>query len=239
MEFIAEIAGTALLLLLGGGVVANVILKETKGHGSGWIVITTGWALAVFVGVVVAGPISGAHLNPAVTIALAAIGKFPWEKVPMYIAAQFIGAGMGSLMVWVLHKDHFNATDDPDTRLAVFCTIPAIRNYPLNLISETIGTFVLVFVILHFKCAQLESVTQVPIGLGALGALPVALLVWAIGLSLGGTTGYAINPARDLAPRILHAILPLSYKRDSDWSYAWIPVVGPILGALIAAFITL
>ncbi|MFN8406537.1 MAG: MIP/aquaporin family protein [Sphingobacteriaceae bacterium] len=236
-EFLAEVVGTALLILLGGGVVANVVLNGTKGNSSGWIVITTGWALAVFVGVVVAGPYSGAHLNPAVSIALAVAGKFAWAQVPCFILAQFIGAGIGSFIVWLIHIDHFNATEDPNAQLAVFSTAPAIRNYPINLVSEFVGGFVLVFVILHLKGAELQGINHVPIGLGAVGAIPVAFLVWVIGLSLGGTTGYAINPARDLGPRIMHAILPIKNKRDSDWAYAWIPVLGPILGGAIASFL--
>ena len=238
-EFIAEITGTTLLLLLGGGVVANVVLKGTKGNNSGWMVITTGWALAVFVGVVVAGPYSGAHLNPAVSIALALAGKFAWAKVPLFILAQFIGAALGSFLVWLMHIDHFNITDDADAKLAVFSTAPAIRNAPINFISELVGTFVLVFAILHITGVELQGANQVSIGLGSVGAIPVAFLVWVIGLSLGGTTGYAINPARDLGPRIMHAILPIKNKKHSDWGYAWIPVVGPVLGAIAAAFLFL
>lgn len=235
--FIAELIGTMLLILLGNGVVANVVLKGTKGNNSGWIVITTAWALAVFVGVIVAGPISGAHLNPAVTIGLAIAGKFSWDLVPTYIAAQMIGGMLGGFLVWLFNKDHFAITEDEGAKLACFSTTPAIRNTFSNLISEIIGTFVLVFVIFHFAdpAISLNTDPNAKIGLGSVGAIPVALLVWAIGLSLGGTTGYAINPARDLAPRIMHAILPV--KGSSDWSYAWIPVVGPILGATLAALL--
>ena len=236
--FIAEIIGTMLLILLGGGVVANAILNKTHGNNGGWIVITTGWALGVFIGVVVAGPYSGAHINPAVTLALALTGKFSWSLVPLYIAAQFIGAMLGSFIVWVVYKDHFDATDNKDSKKAVFCTAPAIRNPFRNLFSELIGTFVLLITILYFTDASI-STTNTPIGLGSVGAIPVAFLVWAIGLSLGGTTGYAINPARDLGPRIIHAILPLKDKASSDWSYAWIPVIGPLAGASIAAFLFL
>ncbi|MFT5143525.1 MAG: glycerol uptake facilitator protein [Thalassolituus oleivorans] len=225
--FIAEIVGTALLVLLGDGVVANVVLKRTKGTDGGWIVITLGWGMAVFVGVFAVAAISGAHINPAVTIALAAAGKFSWALVPGYIAAQFLGGAIGSGLVWLHYRPHFAATDDADGKLAVFCTGPAIRDTSSNLISEIIGTFVLVFGVLLMAAPD--------VGLGALDALPVALLVLAIGLSLGGTTGYAINPARDLAPRIMHAILPIPGKRDSDWSYSWIPVVGPVIGGLLAA----
>lgn len=233
--FTAELIGTMLLILLGNGVVANVVLKDTKGNNSGWIVITTAWALAVFVGVTVAGPASGAHLNPAVTIGLAVAGKFSWDLVPTYIAAQMLGGMIGAFLVWLFNKDHFAITEDEGAKLACFSTGPAIRNTFSNLISEIIGTFVLVFVIFHFSdpSISLNADPTAKVGLGSVGALPVTLLVWAIGLSLGGTTGYAINPARDLAPRIMHAILPV--KGSSDWSYAWIPVAGPVLGAVIAA----
>jgi glycerol uptake facilitator protein len=234
--FSAELIGTMFLILLGAGVVANVILKGTKGFGGGWIVITTGWALAVFVGVVIAGPYSGAHLNPAVSIALAIAGKFPWVDVPAYILAQLIGAMLGAFLAWLIYRDHFNTTSDPDTQLAVFSTGPAIRNTTFNLLSEIIGTFVLVFVVFYFSDAEIKE-PKSPIGLGSLGALPVAFLVWAIGLSLGGTTGYAINPARDLGPRIVHTLLPIKQKGSSNWKYAWIPVIGPIVGAVIAALL--
>jgi glycerol uptake facilitator protein len=236
--FTAELIGTMFLILLGTGVVANVILKGTKGYSGGWMVITTGWALAVFVGVVIAGPYSGAHLNPAVSVGLAIAGKFDWASVPLYIAAQLIGAILGAFLTWLIYRDHFNSTSDPDTQLAVFSTGPAIRNNPLNLLSEIIGTFVLIFVVFYFTDAEIKT-PKTPIGLGSLGALPVAFLVWAIGLSLGGTTGYAINPARDLGPRIAHAILPIKQKGSSNWRYAWIPVIGPFLGAIIAALLYL
>ncbi|WP_242094129.1 MIP/aquaporin family protein [Aestuariivivens sediminicola] len=232
--FIAEVIGTGLLILLGEGVVANVVLKKTLGHNSGWIVITVGWALAVYVAVVVAAPYSGAHINPAVSIGLALAGKFDWDLVPIYISAQMIGAMMGALTVWLMYKDHFKATENGDLKRAVFCTSPAIRNLSSNLFSEVVGTFVLIFTILYFTGASIEE-TQSVIGLGSLGALPVAFLVWAIGLSLGGTTGYAINPARDLGPRIMHAILPIRDKSPNDWGYSWIPVLGPVIGASIAA----
>ena len=234
--FIAEIIGTALLLTLGLGVVANVILKDTIGNNSGWIVITTGWGLAVYVGVVVASPHSGAHLNPAVTIGLAAAGSFSWGMVPMYILGQFIGAMIGALIIWLMYKDHFDITEDTDTKRAVFCTAPAISNTFRNVLSEMVGTFVLVFTVLYFTDATITD-TDTVIGLGSLGALPVAFLVWSIGLSLGGTTGYAINPARDLGPRIMHAILPIKNKGGSNWSYSWIPVIGPVLGGVLAAFL--
>jgi len=236
--FLAEFIGTALLILLGNGVVANVVLTGTKGNGSGWMVITTAWALAVFVGVVVSAPYSGAHLNPAVTIALAISGKFEWAKVPIYMLAQMLGAMLGSFLVWVKYKDHFTATDDKGLKLAAFSTGPAIRNTFSNLTSEIIGSFVLLFVIFYFTNAEIVD-SKTPVGLGSLGAIPVMFLVWAIGLSLGGTTGYAINPVRDLGPRIMHSILPVSGKGSSDWSYSWIPVIGPMIGASLAAFLYL
>ena len=236
--FVAEFIGTALLILLGNGVVANVVLTGTKGHGSGWIVITTAWALGVFVGVVVAGPFSGAHLNPAVTIALAISGKFEWTQVPAYMLAQMLGAMLGAFLVWIKYKDHFAATEDKGLKLAAFSTGPAIRNTFSNLTSEIIGSFVLLFVIFYFTSAEIID-TKTPVGLGSLGAIPVMFLVWAIGLSLGGTTGYAINPVRDLGPRIMHSILPVAGKGSSDWSYAWIPVAGPLIGASLAAFVYL
>jgi len=226
--FVAEIIGTALLVLLGDGVVANVVLGRTKGHGGGWIVITMGWGLAVFVGVFCVAAYSGAHINPAVTIGLAIAGKFAWSQVPTYIAAQCIGGALGATLVWLHYRPHFGTTENRDLKLAVFCTGPEIRQTSANLISEVIGTFVLVFGVLYLAAPE--------VGLGSLDALPVALVVLVIGLSLGGTTGYAINPARDLPPRIMHALLPIpGGKRDSDWSYSWIPVVGPVLGAVLAA----
>ena len=231
---VAEIIGTFLLILLGNGVVANVVLNETKGKDSGWIVITTGWALAVFVGVVVAGPYSGAHLNPAVTFGLAFAGKLDPSLIPTYLAGEFIGAMLGAFAVWLTYKDHYAATKDGGAKLATFSTGPAIRKPVSNLITEIIGTFVLVFVVFYITGAEI-STDGTPIGLGSVGAIPVAFLVWVIGISLGGPTGYAINPARDLGPRIMHAILPIPNKGSSDWGYAWIPVVGPIIGAAVAA----
>ncbi len=232
--FIAEIIGTGLLILLGGGVVANVVLNGTKGHNGGWMVITTAWALAVFVGVVVAGPYSGAHLNPAVTLAMAMAGNIAPIDALFYVLAQFIGAMVGAFLVWLIYQDHFRATDDAGAKQAVFCTAPAIRNLPVNLLSEVLGTFVLLFTIFYFTDAELGSDQVTPIGLGSVGAIPVAFLVWVIGLALGGTTGYAINPARDLGPRIVHALLPIKDKAGFNAAYAWIPVVGPLLGAAAA-----
>lgn len=233
-EITAEFIGTMILILLGNGVVANVVLTGTKGSNSGWIVITTAWALAVFVGVVIAAPFSGAHLNPAVTIGLAIAQKFSWAKVPAYIGAQLLGAMAGGGLVWLFYKDHYALTDDKGAKLATFCTSPAIRKTSSNLISEIIGTFVLIFVIFYFTDAEIKK-DKVIIGLGSLGAMPVAFLVWVIGLALGGTTGYAINPVRDLGPRIMHAILPVDRKGSSEWGYAWIPVIGPVIGAVLAA----
>lgn len=221
--YLAEYIGTALMLLMGAGVVANVILQGTKGFGSGGIVITTGWALGVFIAVVVAGPFSGAHLNPAVSLGLAIAGQFEWVEVLPYSIAQILGACTGSGFVWLMNKDHFEQTSDQVTKLAVFSTVPAIRNYPINLICEGVGTFALIFVILHFTPAALEGVQGAPVGMGSLGAIPLALLVWVIGLSLGGTTGYAINPARDFGPRIAHAI-------PSFPSRAKAAMTGPIAG---------
>jgi glycerol uptake facilitator protein len=225
--FLGEMIGTAMLILLGNGVVANVVLTGTKGSGSGWIVIAWGWGMAVFIAVFTVAAFSGAHINPAVTVGLAMTGKFLWADAPAYILAQFIGASIGAGLVWLVYRDHFARTEDADLKLACFCTGPAIPNTLSNLASEIIGTFILVFAVLFLAVAVF--------GLGALDALPVGLLVLGVGLSLGGTTGYAINPARDLAPRIMHAILPIPGKRDSDWRYAWIPVVGPLIGAALAA----
>lgn len=216
-----------MLVLLGDGVVANVVLNKTKGQNSGWIVISFGWAMAVFVGVYCSASASKAHLNPAVTLAFAVVGRLAWSKVLMYLGAQMLGAMAGALACWLAYRRHFNETDDANAKLAVFCTGPAIRSYGDNLLTETIGTFVLIWGVL-FIASPGSS-------LGALDALPVGLLVLAIGLCLGGPTGYAINPARDLGPRIMHAILPIPRKRDSDWGYAWVPVLGPLIGALLAA----
>lgn len=233
-DCLAEFLGTALLILLGDGVVANVVLNHTKGNNSGWIVITFGWAIAVFVGVFVTAPISGAHLNPAVTLAFAMAGKFPWADVPAYWAAQVGGAALGAGLVWLHYRPHFEATDDAGGKLAVFSTGPAIRNSVSNFISEVIGTFVLVFAVFHIAGAEVGGQKAT---LGAIDALPVALVVLGIGLSLGGSTGYAINPARDLGPRMMHAVLPIPNKGSSDWGYAWIPIAGPLAGAALAAWV--
>ncbi|BBF87485.1 glycerol uptake facilitator protein [Aquitalea magnusonii] len=222
-----EFIGTALLVLLGNGVVANVLLSNTKGHNSGLIVIAFGWAMAVFVGVFSVAAISGAHLNPAVTVALAVAGKFEWARVPGYVLSQMLGGMMGALLVWVMYRKHYETTDCADLKLATFCTGPAIRSLPGNLLSEVLATFVLVFAILSMVAPKMS--------LGAMDALPVALLVLGIGVSLGGTTGYAMSPARDLAPRIMHALLPIPGKGSSDWGYAWVPVVGSLLGGTLAA----
>ncbi|MEJ7737733.1 MAG: MIP/aquaporin family protein [Chitinophagaceae bacterium] len=227
--FFGELFGTALLIILGNGVVANVVLNKTKGHNSGWIVITFGWAMAVYVAVFIAAPHSKAHLNPAVTLAFAFVKKLDWNKVPLYITAQLLGSMAGAAMVWIAYRRHFTETQSADAKLAAFCTSPAIRNTLDNLLTEIIATFVFITGILHIA-APANS-------LGALDALPVALLVFGIGLSLGGPTGYAINPVRDLGPRLVHFLLPLSGKRDSDWPYSWIPVIGPVIGALLAAAI--
>ncbi len=233
--FLAELLGTMLLIILGDGVVANVVLNRTKGQNSGWIVITAGWAFGVTVAVYAVGTFSGAHLNPAVTIGLASIGKFAWANVPLYIAAQMLGAFLGATVVWLAYLPHWRVTESQPSKLAVFCTGPAIRSPGPNLITEIIGTAVLVLGVLAILTPKnLNPDYGWNVGLGP--AL-VGIIVWAIGLSLGGPTGYAINPARDLGPRLAHALLPIAGKGSSDWSYAWIPVAGPIIGGLIAAFL--
>ena len=223
---LAEIIGTGLLIILGDGVVAGVLLTRSKAQNAGWIVITTGWALGVAVGVYAIGTLTAAHLNPAVTIGLASIGAVPWDLVPWYIGGEMIGAFIGALIVFVHYLPHWAATEDPGLKLAVFSTGPAIRNTMANVLSEVIGTFVLVFGVLAIVNNELAP---------GLAALLVGFLVWAIGLSLGGPTGYAINPARDLGPRIAHALLPIPGKGDSDWAYSWVPVVGPIVGGILGA----
>lgn len=233
--FLAEVIGTLLLIVLGDGVVANVVLNRTKGQNSGWIVITAGWAFAVTVAVYAVGTFSGAHLNPAVTIGLASIGKFGWALVPWYIAAQMLGAFLGAVIVWLAYLPHWAVTDSERLKRAVFCTAPSIRSPVPNLITEIIGTAVLVLGVLAILTPKnLNPSFGWDVGLGP--AL-VGVIVWAIGLSLGGPTGYAINPARDLGPRIAHAVLPIPGKGSSDWNYAWIPIVGPVLGGVIAAFL--
>ena len=239
-NFLAEFLGTMLLIVLGDGVVANVILDKTKGHNSGWIVITVGWGIAVAMAAYAVGRISGAHLNPALTIGLASIGSFPWSDVPSYIAAQMLGAFTGAIIVWVAYLPHWRETADPATKLGVFCTGPAIRAPLPNVLSEAIGTAVLVFGILALAAnAQTLSrpgdVDLTYVFSRGLQPLLVGVLVLGIGVSLGGPTGYALNPARDLGPRIAHALLPIAGKGGSDWEYAWIPVVGPILGAIAGA----
>ena len=233
--YIAEFIGTGVLILLGSGVVANVVLPQTKGNGGGLIAITTAWALAVFCGVVIAGPSSGAHLNPAVTVGLGIAGKFEWALAPGYILAQLGGAMLGSFLAWLMYRDHFDIETNSGIKRAPFCTDPAIRNFSTSVTSEILGTFVLIFVILYIAPGKMEDATGTPIGLGSVGALPVAFLVWVIGLALGGTTGYAINPARDLGPRIMHQLLPIRGKGSSDWGYAWVPIAGPIIGCALAA----
>ncbi len=231
---IAEFLGTTILILLGNGVVANVLLNKTKGNDSGLIVIAFGWAIAVFVGVFITASISGAHLNPAVTLGLAITGDFAWSQVGAYMIAQLFGAMLGTTLVWLMYRPHYENTNDPNLIKDTFCNAPAIDNKFSNLLSEVLGTFVLVYGVLHIAGA---AVGDTPASLGALDALPVALIVLGVGLSLGGTTGYAINPARDLGPRIAHAILPISNKGGNDWPYSWVPVLGPFLGATLAALV--
>jgi glycerol uptake facilitator protein len=233
--FLAELLGTMLLIIFGDGVVANVVLSKTKGQNSGWIVITTGWAMAVTIAVYAVGAYSGAHINPAVTIALVSIGKVTVGQAIIYIAGQYAGAIIGAIIVFIAYRDHFAATDDQGLKLAVFCTGPAIRNLGANLITEIIGTFTLVFGVLSMLSTRnlVEKTGFAP----GFGPFLVGLLVWGIGLSLGGPTGYAINPARDLGPRIAHAFLPIPGKGSSDWGYSWIPVIGPIIGGVLGALI--
>lgn len=230
-----EFIGTAILILLGDGVVASSILKGSKGYNGGWVVITMAWGFAVMCGVFIAGPYSGAHLNPAVSIGLAAAGVFPWAFVPGYIMAQLLGGFVGAVLVYLFYKDHYDATDDADSKLGTFCTMPAIMDKPRNFFCEIVGTFLLVFVILALAIKG----NAPEIGMGSLGAFPVTFLIMAIGMSLGGTTGYAINPARDFPPRLAHFLLPIKGKRDSGWGYSWVPVIGPITGACIAAAVYL
>ena len=240
--FTAEVIGTAILILLGDGVVAGVLLARSKAENAGWIVITFGWGMAVAFAVYAVGQFSGAHLNPAVTIAYAVTDVTDWNDVPKYIAGEFVGAFIGAILVYIAYLPHWRETEDPGLKLAVFSTAPAIRNKAQNLVTEIIGTFMLLFgiffIVGHFATAGSGSIGQAALSVAfgqAIVPLLVGLLVFAIGLSLGGPTGYAINPARDLGPRIIHAVLPIPGKRDSDWDYAWIPVVGPIIGGILGA----
>ena len=238
--YLAEFIGTAILVLLGNGTVANVLLARTKGHGGGWIVITAGWGFGVYVAVLCVADASGAHINPAVSVGLALAGSFDWQRVPGYIAAQMMGGVCGAMLVYAFYRLHYDATDDADAKLATFCTSPNIRSPWRGFLCETVATFVLVYAVLltsdpSFPFGNGESGRQVRVGLGSIGAVRVGLIVFAIGLALGGTTGYAINPARDLGPRVAHALLPIPGKRDSDWPYAWVPVAGPLTGAALAA----
>lgn len=234
--YVFEFIGTAMLILLGNGVVANLVLKNTKGANSGWVGISVAWGIAVFCGVFISADVSGAHLNPAVTIGFAVAGKFNWALVPGYFIAQLLGAMMGNLLVWLTYKKQYDSTTDASAILATFSTSPAVRNPFWNFMTEVIGTFTLVFGVFFIAGGNFANE---PISLGALDALPVALLVMGIGFGLGGPTGYAINPARDLGPRILHMLLPLKHKGKSDWGYAWIPVLGPLVGGSIAALVFL
>lgn len=227
--FFGEFIGTMLLILMGNGVVANVVLSKTKGNNSGWIVISFGWAMAVFVAVLVSSWYSYAHLNPAISLGMAVLEKLDWSLLPYLIAGQFAGAITGSILVWLAYIQHFTDTEDANAKLAVFCTAPAIRNPAANLVTEIIGTFVLVLAIFH--------ILPPASSMGALDALGASLVVLGIGICLGGPTGYAINPARDLGPRIAHSFLPIANKRDSDWGYSWVPVLGPVLGGLLAAMV--
>jgi len=237
--FVAELVGTCILVILGDGVVANVVLARTKGNQSGWIVITAGWGLAVAIAVYSVGRISGAHINPAVTIGLAAIGQFPWANVWAYVLAQLVGAFLGAVVVWISYRPHWAATDDAEAKLGVFATGPEIRSPGANLVTEMVGTAVLVFGVLAIA-ANAGEMTAGTVDLSSVFAtginpLLVGVLVWSIGLSRGGPTGYAINPARDLGPRLAHALLPIPGKGRSDWGYAWVPVVGPLAGGVLGA----
>ncbi len=238
--YLSECLGTFLLILAGNGSVANVLLKGTKGENSGFLLIATAWGLAVFLGVMVAGQFSGAHINPAVTLSLAIAGKFEWALVPGYIFAQMIGAMIGAVTVFTFYYPHYKQTENVDFIRATFCTSPAIRNSWSNFFSEFVGTIVLILAVLYLvgPSISIDGKQQV-MGLGSLDALPIGLVVWVIGMSLGGTTGYAINPARDLGPRIIHSFIPLKSKGTSDWKYAWIPIVGPISGGFVAVIIYL
>jgi len=236
ITYIFEFIGTAMLILIGNGIVANLVLKGTKGGNSGWVGISLAWGIAVFIGVFISADVSGAHLNPAVTIGLATAGKFSWSLAPGYIIAQVLGAMMGNLLVWLTYKKQYEATEDTGAILATFSTSPAIRSPFWNLVTEIIGAFTLVFGVFYIAGGAMG---ENPVSLGSLDALPVALLVMGIGFGLGGPTGYAINPARDFGPRLLHSILPIKNKGKSDWSYAWVPIIGPIIGGVLAALLYL
>ena len=232
-QYLFELIGTLVLVLLGDGVCAACSLNKSKAKGAGWVVITLGWGFAVMAGVLIAGPVSGAHLNPAVTLGLAIAGKFEWALVAGYIIAQMVGGFLGAVLVWIFYKDHYKATaSEPDTILGTFCTAPAIANPWRNYLCEVIATCLLVFLII-----ALGTEGNTPAGAGALGAFPVTCVIMSIGMSLGATTGYALNPARDLSPRLAHAVLPITGKRDSDWGYSWVPVAGPMAGAALAALL--
>lgn len=231
LPYIFEFIGTLVLVLMGDGVCACCSLEKSKGKGAGWVVITLAWGFAVMCGVFIAGPYSGAHLNPVVSLGLALAGSFDWALVPGYIIAQLLGGFCGAVLVWLFYKDQYDATPDPDTKLGTFCTMPAVYNPLRNLFCEAVGTFILVFCILMFATKE----NTATVGLGTVGAFPVTCLIMAIGMSLGGATGYAINPARDLPPRLAHAVLPIKDKGASGWNYSWVPVVGPIIGAAAAA----
>lgn len=240
-KYLFEFIGTMVLILLGDGVCAATSLDKSKAKGAGWIVITMGWGFAVMVGVFISGSVSGAHLNPAVSLGCAIAGTMDWAAVPGYVIAQMLGGFAGAALVWLFYKDHYDATEDPDTKLGTFCTMPAIEGHKMrNFFCEALASWLLVFVILVFgvdaNVAHLDpDGHHLHIGMGELGALPVTFLIMSIGMSLGGATGYAINPARDLAPRIAHAVLPIKGKRDSGWGYSWVPAIGPIVGAVLAA----
>lgn len=235
-QFLMELIATAVMIIFGDGVCCACNLKKSKANGAGWVVIAIGWGLAVCMGVLIAGPYTGAHLNPTVTLGLAVAGKFPWAHVPAYIIAQMIGGFLGALIVWIFYKDHFDQKDnDPELMLGSFCTEPAVRNYPLNFFSEFLAGGLLVFIIIAFgTTGNTMDLEQGRIGLAALGPVPVTFLIIALGMSLGGTTGYAMNAARDFGPRLVHAIVPIPGKRDSDWAYSWIPVFAPAIGGMVA-----
>ena len=240
-QYLFEFIGTLVLVLLGDGVCAACSLNHSKAKGAGWVVITLGWGFAVMTGVLIAGPVSGAHLNPAVSLGLAIAGTFPWASVPGYIIGQMLGGFVGAVLVWIFYKDHYKATaDQPDTMLGTFCTMPAIWNPWRNFLSELIATCMLVFVILALGTqGNAFSFAGAAASTGSLGSFPVTCVIMSIGMSLGGTTGYALNPARDLSPRFAHAVLPIAGKRDSGWSYSWIPVAGPMVGAALAGLLYL